>query len=593
MGNDRTEITIDEMKARLAPLVDDRQALFAALGDLGKQLNEESVVSALLHLHTEGLIRIPDLLVGITRDNADFWTLVRVLVKALALSAVPPEQFLASLQGLIAPFCGDLAMIDLTEAITSYCAAREDAGTQFIDACLTLPEKEDRAILLGASMIGLGRGYPALGHARSLALSAHGDPAIRSPAVWSLGVFDYTEHRELRHQTQERLLVLLKDEAAKVRAVLVRSLVNLLQASPTQELAAALVTLCQDENPEVVASTLCALALVQNMTNADWWQNALRTVLGRPTSTPAELQWLDHLLGQMAHANPGKAVPWIEHWAVHQAPKVNLSAVGMTVNQLLAHREVLCRCVTRWFCHENRVLQALAAHLVQKHTERQQIAGFQPLILDKAELDAMEPKDVRFVLSKIMGHCFAFEDDLVSLVFSATQKTDPSGDVQSLVVDSFTSIIGINYPGVTDKFLKAVHGDQAKNVVKRIETELAKYFDPLRKLALLRECQVSDTFRQRLTTAQNARNARTIKEVQEHSILKLLAHQVYVKHGRAFFSKIGDEAMTGQKPVLGKPTPFIHHSFSAKIPRESILDPISLDWRLTCFRVQPQLGGRQ
>jgi hypothetical protein len=205
----------------------------------------------------------------------------------------------------------------------------------------------------------------------------------------------------------------------------------------------------------------------------------------------------------------------------------------------------------------------------------------------------MTAGDVRFVLGKIVGHCFVFDKALVSLVFSALQKPDFQDDIDHMVTYFFASYIALDYPGATQDFLKTVEGDRPKRVASAIEKAMSKYFDPLKKLPVLKECQLSEINHQKMLSARHARDSQMMKEAKEASILNHIATTVMVKKGRAFFSKFDHEAMTGIKPRFDTPTPFVHHSITTEMPRHSFLDPVGIDWQLRLFRSEIRTGGPQ
>jgi hypothetical protein len=495
---------------------------------------------------------------------------------------------------VVKPLQGDFALIDFTEAISKYCAASDTCGTGFVDACMTLSEGEDRAVLLSAGLIGLGKGNPLIGHAKSLVLSRHTDPLAQRAAIFALGVFDYKSHMTLLPETEERFTCLFQEASPAIMTALASAISRLLQSVPSDALKTIFLQLCCDPASDVCATALRELWLSLSKHCAEQWhQHGVSVILERPMSTPNELDAFDHLIRQMLATQPERALECVERWAIVQPKTIDIKLLSSTASQLRSNHHTLCRCITRWFNSNCRTLHALAAFLVQRHSEHAHVKPVAPLLLDRAELDTMTAGDVRFVLGKIVGHCFVFEKALVSLVFSALQKSDFEDEIDHMVTDFFTSYIALDYPGATEEFLKTIEEDRPKRVASAIEKAMSKYFDPLKNLPVLKECQLSELNHQKLLSARHARDSQMMKEVKEASILKHIATTFMVKKGRTYFTKFDHEAMTGQKPKFDDPRPFMRHSITTEMPRHSFLDPVGIDWQLRLFRSEIRTGGPQ
>lgn len=582
------------MIEQLRVVASDRLMFLSAVSELSDPDNEENVVPTLIQLEAEGLINISAFLSSITRDDRGFWTLVRVFVRALSGTNIAPQQFLQAVQDVVKPLQGDIALIDFTEAISNYCAARDVCGAGFVDACMNLSEGEDRAVLLSTGLIGLGKGNPLIGHAKSLVLSRHADTLAQRAAIFALGVFGYKSHMMLLPETEERFTCLYQEATPAIMTALATAISRLLQSVPSDALKTIFLKLCCDPASDVCATALRELWLSLDKHYAEeWHQQGVSVILDRPMFTPNELDAFDHLIRQMLAAQPERALECLERWALAQPKATDVKLLRSTASQLRSNHHTLCRCITRWFNSNCRTLHALAAFLVQRHSEHTHDKPVAPLLLDEQELTAMTAGDVRFLLGKIVGYCFVFEKALVSLVFSALQKSDFQDDIDHMVTYFFASYIALDYPGSTQDFLKTVEGERHKRVASTIAEAIRKYFDPLTKLPVLKECQMSEINHQKLLSARCARDSLMMKEVEETSILKHIATTFMVKKGRAFFSKFDHEAMTGRKPQFDAPTPFVHHSITTEMPRHSFLDPVGIDWQLRLFRSEIRAGGRQ
>jgi len=409
-----------------------------------------------------------------------------------------------------------------------------------------------------------------------------------------LGFLDYGGNVELLLETERRFACLLDADSVSSRVPLATAISRLQQRVPSDTLASLLLSLCHDPDTEVGSTILSHLWMSFNdHGHKEWHRQCVEALLRRPTSSVAELDSFDHLISQMLRKDTERALESIELWAQSQPNGTRVKALRSVASHLESRHELLSRCLTRWFNSNCRNLHALAAFLVQYHVEHAHNGIVEPLLLDRTELASLSVFDVRFLLGKIVGHCFAYEKAVVSLVFSVLVKVNVRADVDALVIDMFGSLIAINYPGCMDECLKKAKGSRQRRVAASIRSGMRKYFDALTSLPVLKECQQSDEHRQKVRTVERARDNRVMKEAQEASVLKLIAHSVMIKHGQAFFTDEGGEELTGRKMTLGTPTPFVRHSFTAEMPRHIILDPLGLEWRLHCYRGEARTGGAQ
>jgi hypothetical protein len=307
------------MIEQLRVVASNRMAFLSAVSELSDPDNEENVVPALIQLETEGLINISAFLSSITRDDRGFWTLVRVFVRALSGTKIAPQQFLAAIQNVVKPLQGDIALIDFTDSISKYCAARDVCGTEFVDACMTLAEGEDRAVLLSTGLIGLGKGQPLIGHAKSLVLSRHADALAQRAAIFALGVFDYKSHMMLLPETEDRFTCLFQEASPAIMTALATAISRLLQSVPSDALKTIFLQLCCDPASDVCATALRELWLSLSKHCAEQWhQQGVSVILDRPMSTPNELDAFDHLIRQMLSTQPERALECVERWALAQ-----------------------------------------------------------------------------------------------------------------------------------------------------------------------------------------------------------------------------------------------------------------------------------
>jgi len=588
-------VTTDAIVKRLKAVVNDRFSFLSAVTESADLNQENEIVSALSQLEKEGSINILEFLSSITRDDPDFWRLVRYFSRALAGTGISPEHFFETIQSAVLLFKGYVSLCDLNDAISAYCERHENSGITLIDICLKVKEDEDRGTLLPSALIGLSKSNPTVGHAKSLLLSRDADIVAAKAAILSLGLFNYKDHSTLLRRTEGHFVALLHAaQPPTIGASVVLAISRLLQSFPSEVLSDAFLQLCRETTTEISVMVLRELWISSRThQNETWHQQGLSAILDRPTSTPNELDAFDHLMWQMLSMQPERAIECLERWALVQPITTDVKLLKSTASHIFRNHELLCRCITRWFNSDARILHALAAFLIQHYTTHSGDKTAVPVNLDAQELTTMAVDDVRFLLGKIVGYCFPFEKVLVPLAFSAIQKPDFQTEIDHIVISFFIRYIALDYPGATSDYIKNVEGERAKKVAGSIQNAISGYFDPLEKLSILKECQLSEINHQKLLSAQRARDAKMMKEAKEASILKYIATTFMVKNGRTHFSKFDHESMTGHKPKFDTPRPFMRHSITTEIPRHTTLDPVGIDWQLRCLRAEQRIGVKQ
>jgi len=506
----------------------------------------------------------------------DFWNLLHAFAEALPRLRVEVVSLLDTLRTIEKLIRNDLAGIEVYEAVENLCKAQIETGKSLHRALVA--EKKGPVIGFIPSVLrGLSKGDFAEAYTLGEDLLENDSQDLVGAAIISLGSMDYgREQNDYLERTLGHYRSLRRRRKVQIAASLVKGYGRLLQCA--EECKEALVKISERSATGVQYELAVILSLKAKKQSGERW---FQTVLMRLTEVSSDcvgiVQKIDGILSRVAGEGKGDLViAFWEAWVINRDYRNDEQGRLAIFETVLSRMVQKCwgsirECWTRWLNADDYRLHIAAADLIIEASHRRKKDPEMKFDLDGEILKKMSPKDVIYIIHKILGYCSVDAGTLCSMVFSALVfEKDVGGVITGYVVAAFRDYIGYNYPGTTVKFLnerKKSSCMKETQTADRILNEVEAYYGPLRSLERLKEFESPPQRVQQLTGAKTRHQGREMaKAVREKSVFLQFCKEVRLKAGSSFFVE-KDGKFTG-KTNLG------HFSQSMEFPRGELIDPV-------------------
>ena len=506
----------------------------------------------------------------------DFWNLLHAFVEALPRLRVEVVSLVDTLRTIEKLIRNDLAGIEVYDALENLSGAQAETG-KMIYQQLVAEKKGPITGFIPCVLRGLSKGDFAEAYTLCEDLLANDSQDLVGAAIISLGNMDYSgEQNDYLERTLGYYRRLRRRRKIQIAASLVKGYGRLLQCA--EECKEALVKLSERRAPGVQYELAVVLSLKAKKQSGERW---FQTVLMRLTEVSSDcvgiVQKIDGVLSRVAGEGKGDLViAFWETWVINRDygndEQGRLAIFEMVLSRMVQKCWGSIRaCWTRWLNSDDYRLHMAAADLIIEASHRRKKAPEMKFELDGEILKKISPRDVVYIIHKILGYCSVDAGTLCSMVFSALAfEKDVGGVITGCVVAAFRDYIGYNYAGTTVKFLnerKKSSCTKETQTADRILNEVEAYYGPLRSLERLQEFEPPPQRVQQLTGAKTRHQGREMaKTVREKSVFLRFCKEVRLKAGSSFF--VEKDGKFTRKTNLGL------FSQSMEFPRGELVDPV-------------------
>lgn len=506
----------------------------------------------------------------------DFWNLLHAFAEALPRLRVEVVSLRDTLRTIEKRIHNDLAGIKVYEAVENLSKGQIETGKSLYRE-LVAEKKGPVTGFIPSVLRGLSKGNFAEAYTLAVDLLVDGSPDIVGAGIISLGRMEYSgEHNDYLKTTLGHYRRLRRRMSVQIAASLVKGYGMLLEHA--EECKEALVKLSERSAPGVLYELAVVLFLkAKKQCSECWFQTVLMRLAEVSSDCVGIVHEIDGVLSQVAGEGKGDLVmAFWEAWVINRDygndEQGRLAIFKMGLPSMVQECWGSIRASwTRWLNADDHRLHIAAADLIIEGSHRGGKAPEMKFELDGDILKEMSPRDVVYIIHKILGYCSVDAGTLCSMVFSALAfEKDAEGVVTRYVVAAFRDYIGYNYAGTTVQFLnerKKSSCTKETQTADRILKEVEAYYGSLRSLERLPEFEPPPQRVQQLVGAKARHQGREIAQtVREKSVFLQFCKEVRLKAGSSFFME-KDGTFSGK-------TNLAHLSHSMEFPRGEKVDPV-------------------
>lgn len=586
--------------ALLFPHIADKEQLIGALCSCCDLDDNGATAAALAELDRSGKIIVTDLIRHLAASKEQGVRPIEMaaehLLRALAQLAPSCDIFFEALSHCQSLGSQEIMYMAVSDAAREYATNSPDNALALIDLLIPRADEDLYLIALKAALLGRCRADMPSGLESAMKLARHSASRILSACIEVLCSLDYARTPLLFADAKRCLKDLYGNPSSDVHGALACGLPGILTSIADADLERVFIDLCNSTSPEVSPIAIHTLwRTAFDCRDKAWHRQAMTVVLSRPIASDNDLIWLDFYFSGLLRNQCEQFLPQFEAWMAKQAKRIAPDHLSHISSQLTNNHALLCRCITRWFNSDCRNLHRFAEHMVGCYHDPLNYPNRPPLRLDKAELQSMAPVDVELTICHVIGYCLMHEQPLLSLAFSASQKTKCRKAIDDIIAYYFVAYIFPNYGGGMRDYLKAVKGARNRQLAERIITTTEDEWNAYMNLPVLGEDILADDERRKLAEAENKPYAKALAEAMKDSILGKIATNIPLKYGRAFITF--DQLISSGSPTASQqhktpvalptpltPSPLRQTRVSWVIPSQLRLDPLKTEYQIQLLR---------
>ncbi len=554
------------------------------------------IVDALVALHQQNKIDVLKLALGVQKTQTSFWIVVDPLLGAATRLAKSIDEMLQCLLHFRKEMGNDGYVVRVFGCARDFCNRDEALSVEFIDACAA--RATELAEFLPPALVGLSKLNVTKAYEKATNLCHASDIALQSAGSFALGLLDYGSRSDLIDTAITEMESLSDTQNPSIQISIVRTTGTLLSIRKDPRWESIIVRLSASN----LSATKLWVATVMTERVAsyqeEWFRESLRNLESVEIDQAVAHGPLDDLLVKLIAISPDTALVFLDGWVKRM--KTGRSSFGLKglLYYLMSNQAQFERFITHWFSADHEAQHWLASEFVSQYGLRiSQGTSVAVLSFDQSILNALPVELIEFMVRKVIGHCFVYPKLLCSLLFSVLKRGPEEKQIEGLVIRYLVSIVGYNYFGTLDAFLKEktkTATKREKRVILAILSGLRGYTETLQALPRLKEYSPSSLRMQKYSQAQSKQMAESMKKTEDEGdfIFTKLAKKMPMKCGRSFFFKqtIGPKATDVR---LVDPTPLKEFSVQWEAPRHASIDPVGCEYELYKMRVERRKDFKQ
>lgn len=298
-----------------------------------------------------------------------------------------------------------------------------------------------------------------------------------------------------------------------------------------------------------------------------WYLPKLDLLATKVSQEPGRFSGVDAVLARRYGSDKASSLAWVETWI--QANAFQGVSLPQDLPSLFAviagDEEERGALLVRWLAHDQLGAQLMGAGLLDA-LDLLEVHGvtFAPKALDTMDIHA---------LSHLIKRTIALvwrDEHRVTLVWSLTGMSSAEQRSYELVRQAMVDFVGYDFPGATDKHLKAIVEREGMSplgtLAATIVAQLDEYYSALDALPRVEEILPPSEDQKLFAKERMKKNDQAAQEANRDSVVRQIFSQVPVKAGRStFFVREG---------FVSAPSEMNSYTHSVAIARSGIIDKV-------------------
>lgn len=515
---------------------------------------------ALARLHNGGALDVLDLADSALAKDPDSLGIARALGSVLPhLENVDIARLLALVDRLAGR--GIFAL-----SLPEWLKRRPEMVGEVADLCLKSPTQTLAMVLRFALIVGASVDRPHWLR-RIHTLINDPNPLVANESLEALGRVDWagTPSEEIGTAVSAIRRGLASMEEARLRTAVMAGL-NLVSSAPEYH---PLI----DEIIRIDASFITGYVgdqlgyAMDHWRDQAWFLPKIDLLATKASQEPGRFGGVDAVLARRYESDKTSSLAWLETWV--QANAFRDVSLPRDLPSLFAaiagDEEERGALLARWLIHDQLGAQLMAASFLDE-LDLLEVRG---VTFAAKALDAMDMRALLHLVRRTIAHVWR-DEHRVTLVWSLTGMSLAEQRSYELVREAMVDYVGYDFPGATDKHLKAIVEREALSPLGTLAATIIKqlddYYSALDALPRVEEILPPSEDQKLFAKERMKKSDQAAEEANRNSVARQLFSQVPVKAGRSTFS-IRDG-------VVSAPSEMNSYTHSMAIPRSEIIDKV-------------------